>query len=323
MSVPSASSGPTLLSAQPCSDSVDPQRWSRHTPYSDPGRHAERLASVPADLAELSAVARNLIIHYRASGLELPAETRQDINARWLSAILDLDHDRHGAELDIEREPQQRVQGCCRDHSLFAAAVLRSHRIPARIRYGFAGYFVSNYNVDHVVVETWLPEQSRWLRFDPEVESGTERLPEPRDIPAGAGAPFRTAAEVWTDYRAGRIDPDRYGVGPDLDVGGPWFIQGAVVIDAAFRAGHELLLWDGWDAFSPPGEVTDAAARLADELAELIIAADAGDVDAERRLVQRATSDPEVAPPTVVQTISPWGDPPTNTDLSAGPGGIS
>src|SRR5690625_4632457 len=127
----------------------DPSRWSRHTAYSDPGRHADLLAAVPGDLAALSAVARNLIIHYRGSGLDLPDETKQDINARWLAATLDLDQQRHAAALVDTREPMRRVQGCCRDHSLFAASVLRQHRIPARIRYGFAGYFVPDFNVDH------------------------------------------------------------------------------------------------------------------------------------------------------------------------------
>ena len=52
-----------------------------HTPYSDPGDHAARIAEAPTDPTELGAVARNVIVHYRASGHELPAETRDEMTA--------------------------------------------------------------------------------------------------------------------------------------------------------------------------------------------------------------------------------------------------
>jgi hypothetical protein len=300
-----------------------PGQWATHTPFSDPGRYAELLAAVPPTIPELSEVARNIIIHYRSADLELPEATKYDINARWVSAILALDQQRHGRPLDAEREPRSRVQGCCRDHSLFGAAVLRQHGVPARIRYGFAHYFIPDYNVDHVIVETWLPDEQRWLRFDPEVGAPMERIATPQDIPHGPDAPFMTAAEAWQAYRAGTIDPQTYGVGPGTPIGGDWFIQGSVLYDAAFRAGLELLLWDGWAAQSSPDGVTDAEGKLADELSELIIAADAGDNDAERQLIERVRTDPKVGPPTVVNTLSPYGDPPTTTDLGNGPGAAS
>ncbi|HEY9293868.1 MAG TPA: transglutaminase-like domain-containing protein [Microlunatus sp.] len=294
----------------------DPGRWAGHTPYTDPGRYADLLQAVPPDLDQLSAVARNLIIHYRASGQELPEATRSDINARWLDAILDLDQQRHPRDLAAVREPLSRVQGCCRDHSLFAAAVLRQHGQPARVRYGFAGYFAPGFHVDHVVVEQWQPAEHRWLRFDPELEEPWEAMPTPHDIPPGPGQPYETAAEAWSAYRNGTIDPDTYGVGTDVPVRGPWFMQCAVLIDAAFRAGSELLLWDGWGAMSDPDGPTEREVEIADQLSELIMAADAGDVAAEQRLISRMQADPTVAPPESVLTISPWGDPPQQTDLT-------
>lgn len=86
-------------------------------------------------------------------------------------------------------------------------------------------------------------------------------------------------------------------------------------MDAAFRAGHELLLWDGWAAMSPPGGPTPAQAEVTDRLAALIIAADDGDVRAEDTVIDLLRNDTELAPPRVVTTISPWGDPPRRTDL--------
>ncbi|QGN33521.1 transglutaminase-like domain-containing protein [Microlunatus sp. Gsoil 973] len=295
----------------------DPSPWAIHSPYSDPGRYRDLLAAVPPRIPALSAVARNLIIHYRASGLDLPEETKDEINARWVATILDLDQQRHSGPLAVERDPMTRVQGCCRDHSLFSAAVLREHAVPARIRYGFSHYFLPDYDFDHVIVETWLPEEHRWLRFDPEIAEPMKLLPTPQDIPHGPDSPFTTAAESWQAYRAGTIDPQRYGVAPGVPVGGDWFLQGAVFYDAAFRAGIELLLWDGWAPLSSPEGLTADEAAAADELSELIIAADSGDADAERRLIDRVRTDPRVGPGTTVQTNSPYGDPPTTTDLTA------
>lgn len=115
---------------------------ARHTPYSDPGRCADLLRTLPTDPELLSAVARNIIVHYRATGHELPTETRNDINSRWLEAILTTDQRRHPVlPLERPRALIERVQGCCRDHTLFCVGLLRSHGIPARSRVGFAGYF--------------------------------------------------------------------------------------------------------------------------------------------------------------------------------------
>jgi len=297
----------------------DPRRWALHTPYTDPGRYADLLSAVPPRIPELSVIARNLIIHYRASGFELPDETKGDINARWIAAILDLDQQRHPGPLVTERDPLTRVQGCCRDHSLFGVAVLRQHKIAARIRYGFSHYFAPDYNFDHVIVETWLPEENRWLRFDPEISGPMERLATPQDIPHGPDAPFVTAAEAWQAYRQGSIDPQLYGVAPGLPIAGPWFMQGAVFYDAAFRAGIELLLWDGWAPLSGPDGPTEEEIRLADEFSEMIIAADAGDVDAENRLIDRMRTDRKVGPGATVRTNSPYGDPTVITDLTRVP----
>lgn len=296
-----------------------PERWAVHTAYSDPGGYDGLLAAVPADDRAASSVACNLIVHYRSPELALPTATREDVNARWVASILDLDQQRHPGALDAVRSPASRVQGCCRDHSLLATAVLRQHRMPARIRYGFADYFVADFHVDHVIVETWQPEQRRWRRFDPEVEAPLPRLATPADIPAGPGAPFATAAEVWRGYRTGSIDPDGFGVEPSTPVRGPWFIHDTVILDAAFRAGHEVLLWDGWRPMADPSGPSEQQAALVDQLAALIVDADAGDLDAEREVIARMTDDPALRPPDVVTTICPWGDPPRRSDLRRTP----
>jgi hypothetical protein len=282
-----------------------------HSRYSDPGRHAAAMDAVPVDvtdLAALSAVARNLIVHYRASGRELPESSAADIHSRWLSVILDRDAERHSGPLTEPREPTERVQGCCRDHTLLAVGALRQHGVPARSRVGFVNYFSPTWNHDHVVPEVW--NGRRWQRFDPEVAEASDPLPTPLDIAAGPGAPFRTAAEIWRGYRAGDLDVERFGVDESVPViRGRWFIRSYVIREVAHRFGDELLLWDNWGAMTGPDEADDDPGinALIDEVAGLLVAADAGDLVAERELLRRYRSDDRLHPGPVVLQADPRG----------------
>jgi hypothetical protein len=100
--------------------------YSTHSAYSDPRTSAALLEALPVDAAGLGAVSRNVIAHYRAHEAELPAETRTDIDLRWLDRILDVDQSRHPGPLAAERPLSGRVQGCCRDHTLFCVGALAS-----------------------------------------------------------------------------------------------------------------------------------------------------------------------------------------------------
>lgn len=287
------------------------------TPYSDPGRHGALLADVATDPAGVSALARNVIVHYRASGHELPVETRDEINARWLEEMLEVDQRRHPWPLAAPRNVTDRVQGCCRDHSLFCVGVLRSHGVPARTRVGFAGYFIDGWHHDHVIVEAWLDD--RWVRFDSEVDAPRPSLPTPMDI--GRSGPdetgFVTAAEAWVRDRRGTIDADTYGVGPDVPgFRGSSFLFDEVIFEVAHRFGDELLLWDGWGRIGQPDRtIGELDAAWLDHVAELLIASDDGDLDAEQALLDRYRTDDGLRPgPSVVQA-SPYGHEPIRVSL--------
>jgi hypothetical protein len=293
---------------------------AKHTPYSDPGAYEALVIALPTEPAELSAVARNVIVHYRASGHQLPDESREEVNSRWVEQILAADQGRHPWPLDHVREVTDRVQGCCRDHTLFCVAALRSHGIPARSRVGFAGYFVEGWHHDHVVVEAWL--DGRWRRFDSEVDAPRASLSTPMDIasesPGGSG--FVTAAQAWAAVRRGDIDADVYGVDPDVSVlRGPRFVFDEVIYEVAHRFGDELLLWDAWGRIGEPGSpVSDEDARWMDEVAALLLAADAGDLAAEDRLLARYRVDEGLHPGATVLQGSPFGADPIPVALQRG-----
>jgi Transglutaminase-like superfamily len=290
---------------------------ARHTAYSFPGPYASLLEALPAVPEELSAVARNVIVHYRASGESLPDATRSEINSRWIDAALAADQARHPWPLAVPREITDRVQGCCRDHTLFCVAALREHGVPARSRVGFAGYFVDGWHLDHVVVEAWI--DGRWRRFDSEVESSLPGLERPMDLSfdAAGGRGFVTAATAWIAYRRGEVDVSNHGVDPSMPLfSGERFVFDEVIYEVAHRFGDEMLLWDSWGRIGIPGSaVSDEDATWLDEVASMLIAADAGDLEVEHRLLDRYRNDAGLHPGNTVMQHSPFGDASVEIDL--------
>jgi hypothetical protein len=285
----------------------DLEKFLRQSPYSTPGRYVGRLAALPDDLGTLCAASRNVIGHYRAEMPDLPEERRGEIDSRWLETILALDHERHPAGLDQARPADERVAGCCRDHSLLVVGALRQRGVPARNRIGFAHYFTPGWAGDHVILERW--HEGRWRRADSELDPDFDF--DVHDLPAGPDAPFETAAEAWLGWRAGRRDLSTYGVeAAPATLSGPDFVRDYVIFEVAHRYGDEMLLWDGWGA-------TEEALELSviDEVAQLLVLADAGDESAEADLWSRYLEDERLHPGDQVMTYSPYGLPPHLTEL--------
>lgn len=290
---------------------------AQHTPYSSPGPYAALLEALPTAPEELSAVARNVVVHYRASGEVLPEATRGEVNSRWIATALAADQARHPSPLASPREITDRVQGCCRDHTLLCVAALREHGVPARSRVGFAGYFVEGWHHDHVIVEAWL--DGRWRRFDAEVEAALPGMPQPMDLSfdVAGGRGFVTAATAWLAHRRDGLDVSNHGVDPSMPLfAGERFVFDEVIYEIAHRFGDELLLWDSWGRIGTPGEpVSDEDAVWMDEVASMLVAADAGDLDVERRLFERYLDDPGLRPGSTVMQHSPFGDDSVEVEL--------
>jgi len=300
--------------------------YARHSRYSDPGPHGAVLAAVEPTPEALHHAACATLVHYRGQASELAAGQDADIDLRWLADVLDVATTRVAGPLDTDRPVPDRVAGCCRDFTLLAVGALREHGIPARSRIGFAGYFEGGFHHDHVVAERW--DGRRWVRFDAMLDPANGPRPDPRpdrsphlqawgfdvhDMPTGPRSPFETAAEVWQQVRAGTVDPATYGVDASLpDLCGPEFVRGYVIEELAHRQCDELLLWDVWGDTLPPGfqpepRPDDEYDALADEVADLLVRADAGDTTAEAELDARYATDERLNPRATVVTLSPTG----------------
>jgi len=280
---------------------------SAQSACSDPGDWAGLFDAITPTIASVSGMARNVVAHYRAQAAELPESSRDDVALRWTDAILDTDQRRHNAPLTVERAVGERVQGCCRDHTLLAVSALRHHGVPARSRVGFASYLSdTGWHPDHVIVEAWL--DGRWRRFDPEFDVSLPRLADPSDIAAGAEAPFLTAARVWLGHRSRSLDVTRFGVAQGLGIGGDWFVHAYVIGEIAHRFGDELLLWDQWGAMTNRlDEAPSEDIALVDEVAALLVRAEDGDLGAEQELLARYREDVRLHPGSRVMSLSPTG----------------
>ncbi|BBH64155.1 hypothetical protein ACTI_08400 [Actinoplanes sp. OR16] len=295
--------------------------YTRQTRFSDPGRHHFRLTGLPGDVAGIAAVVRNVLTHYRASGIDFPPDRLAEIDNRWVERILDAFP--FDGPLTTPCPPEQRVVGCCRDFTLLTVAALRAHGIPARSRVGFADYFEPGFHVDHVVVE-WH-DGARWIATDPQLDPAAGYPVDVTDVPLGPGG-LRTAAQAWRSFRRGEDDPYLFGVGGDVPIRGPLMIQQYVLNELAHRRGDELLLWDLWsttatligsrplpeswpalEAAAARSATAAADTALIDEVADLLLAADAGDTAAERRLADLYASDPRLHPGAVITCHSPRG----------------
>lgn len=287
-------------------------RYANHSRFSDPGRYTEVLRATPAGIRELAAVVRNVIAHYRASGIDFAPEHLEEINNRWVERILACDQARFPQPLAVPRPYERHVAGCCRDFTLLTVAALREHGVPARSRIGFASYFFPDvgFHADHVIVDYW--DGRRWVFADAQLDPGQDWGFDPLDLPREVGdrrpGPFATAAQIWTAYRRGEIDDQRYGVHMELPFRGAPFIRDYVILELAHRRRDELLLWDRWGAMStnPVGELTGDLG-IVDEIAALLLAADDGDGDAEAELERRYAADDRLHPGRTITCVSPVG----------------
>jgi hypothetical protein len=256
----------------------------------DPGRHRPAVAALPDDLDALIGVVQSLLVHVHLAevyGVTVDDDAEDAVHERRVEAILDRVLDRDPAPLDVPRPAERRVLGNCRQVSVLLTALLRAHGRPARTRCGFGAYFVADAHEDHWVCERWDDDAEHWVLVDAQLDAVQREIfgidfPV-TDVPRDQ---FVIAGDAWSSYRAGRVDPERFGLSI-LGDGGPWWIAGNLIRDAASLAGVEMLPWDAWGGMVVPGtEVDDERIAFFDRLAVLT-----DDPDTHRDELDRLAAD--------------------------------
>lgn len=250
--------------------------YAAHSRMTDPGDRAPLLDALPADPSRLVAAISGLVLHplfVAPLGIVPAPDSADDVESRTVPRMLDRVLARDASPLDTARPPERRFIGICRDYALLACAALRHHRVPARLRVGFAAYFTPGYLEDHWVCEYHAGD--RWRLLDPElgprVRAHFGVTFDPADVPRDA---FLVAGEAWRRARAGQLDPASCGVS-HIRVQGPGFVAASVTRDLAALNKREMLAWDVWGlalGVAPGAAPPEAAARRLDAVAELTAA---------------------------------------------------
>ena len=249
-----------------------PTYYTTQSYITDPGEYAYLYEDLPSDIEGLCKVVQGLVIHYRfgdALGYSIPEERMPEIDTRFvpkmLARIVALD----GRSLNEERAPERRFVGCCRDFATLFCSMARYRSIPTRVRIGFAAYFTPGFNHDHEIAECWDEGEQCWRLVDPELSPQSIRENKitfaARDVPRDQ---FIVGGLAWQWYRSSQADPNLFGLEPESDIKGVWFIQDKLIQDLAALNKQELLLWDSWGLMLKEG-LSDDDRALLDRIAVL------------------------------------------------------
>jgi hypothetical protein len=239
--------------------------YASHSRFTDPGRFATLLETLPVSVPALCQALQGIVVHYVGSGMTFTPERLEQIDSRRVENILSRLEAEADTPLNVPRAPQSCFVGCCRDFATLFVAAMRQRDVPARTRIGFAPYLRPDFNHDHVVAEYW--NGSRWVMVDPQIQPGYTPF-DIQDMPVGA---FVTASSAWRSWRRGELNADLYGVAPHLPYRGAWFIRNYVILELAALNKHETLLWDEWGAMS---EELTGDLELIDRAADVLLRGD-------------------------------------------------
>lgn len=297
--------------------------WAAHSAVTDPGPAGKAIDELPADLAALRQASSQLVFHYRAGGdfaaNGVPAERISEIDTRYADAMFGHVLQRGEPALARDRQPADRLVGCCRDATVFFLALARHKGIAARARVGFAAYFDPGWLIDHVVAETWDEREGRWRLVDPEMNAAWR--PEVNGRPVDwldlTGDQFVTGPRAWRAARAGTSDPERHVFAPDFDepmTRGWVYIAHNAIHDLAALNKTETLLWDAWGmqlGWTAVSAVPGGDAAVLDE-----ICAVTADPDREPSVLGELGGRDGLRVPPVVTSYDPTGGPPRLVDVS-------
>ncbi|MFI7640697.1 transglutaminase-like domain-containing protein [Nonomuraea sp. NPDC049400] len=286
--------------------------YATHSSFSTPGALSALYTDLPPDPARLARIARDLMIHRWEGGnygYDIPPERlHNDAETRNIDDILAVVVERDGAPLTRPRDLGDRFVGTCRDFALLFCSFLRHRGVPARVRYGFAGYFGRDgFHHDHLIGEYW-DERRGWCLADPQLTDPVIAGPlgvdfDPVDIPRGR---FLDAGTAWRMIRAGEADPATFGLGlPDGIMSGESFVAANLLFDIATLNKVEPLVWDVWGAIADLDHgITESDRELYDRIAK--VTAGEGDFAAARKTYLQ---EDRLRMPRTVLSLAPFNGP--------------
>ena len=253
--------------------------YLQHGPLNGPGNGAPYLSDLPRDIAHLCDIVQGVLIHRDVAPwlyeLKLSSEERDLANIRAVAEMIAEIRKRSSRPLQETRAPQLRMPGVCWHFASLTAAILREQGVPARARCGFGAYFTAGRYEDHWVAEYWNSAESRWVLVDAQLDA-VQRTAlhidfDPANVPHDR---FILAGDAWQQCRAGRADPELFGLS-HIHEQGLWWVGQNLVRDLAALNRVEMLPWDVWGMMPRPAQaLSDNDAAVLDRAAELTLAGD-------------------------------------------------
>lgn len=243
------------------------------------------IKDLPSDPFKLFDLVQNLVIHET----ECQWGNYQFAKSRYSEANL-----RHSSEMlrqiikltqnnIFQTQPLDKKLICsCRGASLLFLSLLRSKKIPARLRVGFVTYHpIANFNMDHVIVEFYDESSSRTYWADILVTE-TFKQKNKKNITLNAlnlqKDQFIPAETAWLSVRNNREAAESYGVGLFKSRKGLFTIRNKLLHELCARLKIEMLPSDLWGYMlfeGPSADPTDAAQiNSLDQIANLLMADD-------------------------------------------------
>lgn len=278
--------------------SLTPQTYyATQSPITDPKQYAHLYEELPHRVDDVSRVVQGLVLHYFGDKWQYnyPPERTAEIDTRYISAILERILELDARPLVDPRLPDARIVGCCRDYTALAVSILRHAGVPARSRHGFADYFEAGYYMDHVVVQFWNGEA--WQLCDSQIDQRYFNV-NVHDVPRDR---FIVGGQAWQMCRAGKADPDLFGLGSVMPIKGWSFIRSRMMQDLAALNKTEMLCWEEWTLDGPQEQLSESDLALLDHVAAVTQQGDAGFAEVRRLF----TEDERLRLPAVFKNFSP------------------
>lgn len=259
--------------------------YCEHGLLTSPGSYQYLLERLPKGIIELCESIHNLmLIDFLANMgvVSIPQAHLKDINIRGIEGKLKEIRSRDNINLMSTRSFEKLLLGNCRDLSLMLCSVLRSHRIPARVRSGFATFFMPDKYFDHWVCEYWNGLEKRWIKLDPwmsQIQYRKEILP--AELCEGLlkldydsydvkNEYFITGGEAWINCRENGHNPEDYRTYEDR-LKGLWFVRDNMIRDLLCLNKLEPLPWDCWGIMGiENSDIKSEELVLIDEIARFL-----------------------------------------------------
>lgn len=191
--------------------------------FTNPGLYKDLLTELPEDIRDLGLLVRQNFVHRTTlawgntrsnTDLRFGDMTQmpwwrqpEDDNLTTTAAMLAELYRRDERGLVADRKVEDRLVLTCRYDSLLVASILKAKGIPARVRSGFAPYFIADKSIDHWITQYWSAIEHRWVTIDVDGSISHNGSFDAYDMPENA---FDWSAQAWLDVRQGKTAPDYF-----------------------------------------------------------------------------------------------------------------